>query len=393
VCAIASGAFRPDSARAAQLLALQRAAGNRAVAGLLCREPTVQRCGATPCGCPQEAPPAASGPSLDLIVQRQAADIHELMSPHFAGDPVLEEVHRGALVLRPHAKGPHVTRIQEALLEFGMSLPKFGADGTYGSETVNAVKDFQRLAGLGGRFVDGLVGKVTMDLLDKRALPKAAPSAAGQETRQTPDKVKVEQTEPARIKKGEVQEPGKAEVVQDSQRKVQAPTKPEPAFQFPINVGITIPWTTIPRPKATDDRSLPFACENGVLQIGGKWNTNGVLIPGTGNKLSLLAEPELDFNFAPTFCGKLPAIQAQVELLKLKLNDVVELAIVGLLGSDTKPFGIARGLAVVLDVKVPLPGPTTKLELGGTGQWKYVPSADATTAQGIFGASFIIELP
>ncbi|TMK51850.1 MAG: peptidoglycan-binding protein, partial [Actinobacteria bacterium] len=298
-------------------------------------------------------------------------------------------------ILRPGAKGTHVGKIQRALIDFKIPLPKFGADSTYGSETVEAVKKFQRSQGLAGKLVDGEIGPVTMDLLDKKALsvdPALSPPPSPQASdRKVPNKIVVEQTKPQTSKNGQVQEPGKAEVKQQSQTTVVVANEPEPAFQIPVNIGITIPWKTIPSGPA-DDKSLKF-CENGVVQIGGKWNVDGILIPGTGGKLSLLAEPELDINFVPVFCGKSPAIQGQLELFKLKLGEAVDLSLVGLLGTDSKPFGIARGGGVVVDVKIPIPGPPTKLELGGQGQWTYVPSASSTKAEGIFGASIIVELP
>jgi peptidoglycan hydrolase-like protein with peptidoglycan-binding domain len=374
----------------------QNLGGSPSTVSTLNRQPVVQRCGATPCDCPREEKPLEPPPTaLGLMVQRKPADMHGLMSARFAKDPALEEVHRGGRILRPQAKGPHVAKVQRALIDFEIPLPKFGADSTYGSETLEAVKKFQRRQGLAGKLVDGEVGPVTMDLLDKKALsvdpaPSPPPSPQGSD-RKVPNKIAVEQTKPQTSKNGQVQEPGKAEVKQQSQTTVVVANEPEPAFQIPVNIGITIPWKTIP-PRPADDKSLTF-CENGVVQIGGKWNVDGILIPGTGGKLSLLAEPELDINFAPAFCGKSPAIQGQVELFKLKLGEAVDLSLVGLLGSDSKPFGIARGGGVVVDVKLPIPRTSTKLELGGQGQWTYVPSESSTKAEGIFGASIIVELP
>ncbi len=52
-------------------------------------------------------------------------------------------------VLKKGAGGMAVTQFQKALLAWDpKSLPKYGADGDYGSETVTAVKAFQKAAGL-----------------------------------------------------------------------------------------------------------------------------------------------------------------------------------------------------------------------------------------------------
>ena len=45
----------------------------------------------------------------------------------------------------------------------GYALPKYGADGSFGTETLNAVKNFQKDHGL---TVDGVVGKTTWKALE-----------------------------------------------------------------------------------------------------------------------------------------------------------------------------------------------------------------------------------
>lgn len=54
----------------------------------------------------------------------------------------------GSRLLKKGSKGEDVTMLQELLLELGYELPKYGADGDYGSETVAAVKAFQQDNGL-----------------------------------------------------------------------------------------------------------------------------------------------------------------------------------------------------------------------------------------------------
>lgn len=60
--------------------------------------------------------------------------------------------------IRKGDKGPVVKYAQQLLMDHGFSLPKYGADGDYGSETVSAVKAFQKANGLQQ---DGVIGQKT----------------------------------------------------------------------------------------------------------------------------------------------------------------------------------------------------------------------------------------
>lgn len=64
----------------------------------------------------------------------------------------------GCPVLRKGAQGNITKLIQKRLLSLGYKLPKWGADGGFGDETVDAVKSFQTDKGLS---VDGIVGQDT----------------------------------------------------------------------------------------------------------------------------------------------------------------------------------------------------------------------------------------
>ena len=59
-------------------------------------------------------------------------------------------------------KGAEVTELQVALMLHGYSLPKYGADGSFGAETENAVRAFQLANGL---VVDGIAGAKTLAAL------------------------------------------------------------------------------------------------------------------------------------------------------------------------------------------------------------------------------------
>lgn len=64
----------------------------------------------------------------------------------------------GCPTVKKGAKGNITRLIQKRLLSLGYKLPKWGADGSFGGETVDAVKLFQEAKGLS---VDGVVGKNT----------------------------------------------------------------------------------------------------------------------------------------------------------------------------------------------------------------------------------------
>lgn len=92
----------------------------------------------------------------------------DLTATRFADDPVFEAVYDGNRLLQSGNSGPAVEQLQQALEDLGSSLPQFGSDGAFGSETKSAVEVFQRSAGLTGRQVDGIVGPTTMRSLDER---------------------------------------------------------------------------------------------------------------------------------------------------------------------------------------------------------------------------------
>ena len=60
--------------------------------------------------------------------------------------------------LRKGDKGADVANLQKLLMQAGYTLPKYGADGDFGNECLNAVKAFQRDKSL---TVDGIVGAKT----------------------------------------------------------------------------------------------------------------------------------------------------------------------------------------------------------------------------------------
>lgn len=98
-------------------------------------------------------------------IRRTIGDGHDLTSPRFSGDVVLEACFDNERLLKTGSTGEAVRKVQQALVDAGFPLPNFGVDGIFGSETKTAVRDFQDASSI---TIDGLVGPQTMGALDAR---------------------------------------------------------------------------------------------------------------------------------------------------------------------------------------------------------------------------------
>lgn len=88
-----------------------------------------------------------------------------------SADPLLDDVRRGARLLRRGDRGPAVRALQRALVGAGLRV---AVDGVFGGETEGAVRALQAREGCA---IDGVVGPETMSALD-RVLGAGAPPAA-----------------------------------------------------------------------------------------------------------------------------------------------------------------------------------------------------------------------
>ena len=90
-----------------------------------------------------------------------------LTSRRLSNHKQLQDAANNSPALARGANGPGVAELQDALCDLGISLPitfaKGRADGTYGTETEQAVKRFQQQHGLNA---DGIAGKNTLAKLD-----------------------------------------------------------------------------------------------------------------------------------------------------------------------------------------------------------------------------------
>lgn len=112
-------------------------------------------------------------------VQRafQSDDSHNLESERFRGDEQLENIFDGKQeqFLCFGASGEAVVKVQQTLIDLGLSLPKFGADGRFGDETGSAVSKFKAQNGISPS--DPVVGSKTIAALDAE-LVKQLPAPA-----------------------------------------------------------------------------------------------------------------------------------------------------------------------------------------------------------------------
>lgn len=79
------------------------------------------------------------------------------------------EEHMTYGTIRKGDKGPVVRLAQDLLIKKGYSLPKYGADGDFGNETLSAVKAFQKANGL---TADGVIGAKTWAKLQEDGPPE-----------------------------------------------------------------------------------------------------------------------------------------------------------------------------------------------------------------------------
>ncbi|HVI08343.1 MAG TPA: peptidoglycan-binding domain-containing protein [Candidatus Binatia bacterium] len=103
-----------------------------------------------------------------------------LRSLRFASDPDLQAVAAGHLRLGRIGDSPYpapvltagrgVRKVQQALLDLGYALPRYGDDSRYGQETYQAVLAYKRQYNIrtASGYLDGIVGAKTIAHLDSR---------------------------------------------------------------------------------------------------------------------------------------------------------------------------------------------------------------------------------
>jgi peptidoglycan hydrolase-like protein with peptidoglycan-binding domain len=107
----------------------------------------------------------ASGTS-GALASRSSAD--STRRPGFDADATLARVAAGQATLEQGARGTGVAEVQRALLDLDIDLGASGADGQFGPGMKAAVQRFQRSQGLPA---DGVIGRGTLDALERAAKP------------------------------------------------------------------------------------------------------------------------------------------------------------------------------------------------------------------------------
>lgn len=106
-----------------------------------------------------------------VALENHPEDLQNSENPYFKNNPPLEKANDNEMLISTGHKGGYVSEIQEGLLQWReTSLPNYGADGDFGSETRKAVLDFQIDQRLNGQ--EGVVGPETMGTLDNLVLSK-----------------------------------------------------------------------------------------------------------------------------------------------------------------------------------------------------------------------------
>lgn len=115
---------------------------------------------------PQAPAAPATQPSAPIPSDSLSVSASPFTNRRFAGHADLAAVHAGG-VLRPGVTSAGMVAVQRALIDQGFVVPG-GAGGYYGAQTIQAIKNFQVMAGLDP---DGTLGPKTMKALDQFAPP------------------------------------------------------------------------------------------------------------------------------------------------------------------------------------------------------------------------------
>lgn len=102
-------------------------------------------------------------------------------------DTATTEYTLGTRTLKDGSKGTDVKALQGFLLQLEYSLPKYGADGEFGTETETALKKFQRKIGIKQ---DGIYGSETHQALMDAVADDDEGKADNEPETETPDEIK-----------------------------------------------------------------------------------------------------------------------------------------------------------------------------------------------------------
>ena len=196
---ISAGGFAAFPAEQS-LLHVQRTHGNRYVQRLMAsarpQRPQAPSLGDAPGSAPVLAPAPVNAGSAGQDVPtggcttnppakdpRAIFDNLCLQSAELKDDPRLNDAFHNNPPLTAADKSNSVQKLQQALLDVGEVLPKFGVDGKWGQETTSAVASFQSKNGIQpGGFEAGRKTFLALDAHLQQNPPKPPPPPPGQNT-------------------------------------------------------------------------------------------------------------------------------------------------------------------------------------------------------------------
>ncbi|MBD2355181.1 DUF4157 domain-containing protein [Tolypothrix sp. FACHB-123] len=111
-------------------------------------------------------------------IQRATGDGHDLSSPRFAGDAILEDIYDGTTTLKQGDENDAVRKVQHAIHDAGILFMIHGVDGKFGRETERLVTQFQARHRI-TTDPRGEVGAATIAKLDQLFPALALPSTSG----------------------------------------------------------------------------------------------------------------------------------------------------------------------------------------------------------------------
>ncbi len=249
-----------------------------------------------------------------------------LTSPRLKGNAVLEACFENKRLLRSGDPDTEAIKIiQQALVDSGFSLPQFGVDGKFGKETKTALEQFQVNAGLTGRDVDGIIGPITMHLLDQRFPgegPKPQPGP-GPNPAPSPQPVKVPaQLDIKTLRAGQVPDPVPETGITPTTFRDMVPN--QSGLSLPGNaslVEITVEVGAEVKLFSTGDKidpNKPDPCRSAKVdtQLHTKFKLDGV---GIGKRVHLFYHEPTWTLTLPGPCGQLPEIKSEVDLLNIEI--------------------------------------------------------------------------
>ncbi len=384
------------------LLDLQAKAGNAAVANLLAPRASVQRkacCSGCKSGGPCDSEQDKRDDAVTVQRERQAgnAAVAQLLedgpkgdqkagplsSPMLAGHARLQEAATNAAkALRRNERSDGVQALQHALVELGFTLPKTTAkgtaDGVYGQETHNAVRDFQQ--GHGVRPVGGQeVGPKTLKALDEALAGRPGTTPQTGKEAQLPSGIEIRQTAPGRLKPtGPPARNPEAQTSPTGQTKVEGEGEGGKSFE----VEASLAWSgTYKFDRGPQSRfEWEKACDQGEINVTGKFNLRGIPVDKQG-RFKLFPELSLDVDLLGVPCGKLPGLMANFTWWKFQAWKAIELSMNSGLGIEGPPFGwVAKPAGIEVEVK--LPG-NNAFGLGGEIEHKAEGDEHSTSVKGL----------